>query len=112
MDDCMGVYVQAGLQWREVDELSRNALEVEAEFLGLIIMQNLGISSHTSTSPSAAMQLLSMTSYNFRLACRHTLFPCTATKIPFMYSLLGIAHIHVSESDLYISRIGYSVGAK
>jgi hypothetical protein len=49
------VYVQAGLQWREVDELSRNALEVEAEFLGLIIMQNLGISAHTSTSPSAAI---------------------------------------------------------
>jgi hypothetical protein len=49
------VYLQAGLQWREVDELSRNALEVEAEFLGLIIMQNLGISSHTSTSPSAGI---------------------------------------------------------
>lgn len=33
--------LKAGLQWREVDELSRNALETEAEFLGLIIMQNL-----------------------------------------------------------------------
>jgi hypothetical protein len=65
MDDCMGVYVQAGLQWREADELSRNALEVEAEFLGLIIMQNLGIRSHTSTSPSAASCL---TSYTIRLA--------------------------------------------
>jgi hypothetical protein len=29
-----------------VDELSRNALEVEAEFLGLIIMQNLGNSNN------------------------------------------------------------------
>jgi hypothetical protein len=62
------VYVQAGLQWREVDELSRNALEVEAEFLGLIIMQNLGISSHTSTFPFSCHAAAGLSEYMFYLS--------------------------------------------
>jgi hypothetical protein len=68
----LGVYLQAGLQWREVDELSRNALEVEAEFLGLIIMQNLGISSHTRQYLTISCQLP---------------FWCTTCKVVRIYGL-------------------------